>query len=344
LEHLQNLYQGAQMEIQDLQNEFEDDRQGYLSTIRELFQELSLYKQITHTILPMGEIERLTTVSTWNNETEEWTIPEIHIPRSNAIPPSLRKKEGGGSSSLRSRRTRGLTRLKMTSSSSVSNSVPSSRVSTPAALSPMDQGGSLPSSPQTERRQSRGRPTSTESDSSNNRRDSYDPLLHSNVVLRNRGIINQMGPSSLGSPGSDDNTTHRDQRPFRIPEPPVSRPRFQPQSLPSPDSDLSSSGDHSLSQHQSYSIPEPKSFRPRFQPQQLGSPRSDGDSGNEYDGGSGRSTTVSPALSFNITRPKFDPSSSGLSSPSSPLPTSNFTSSKADPLNFEITRPRFNPT
>ena len=68
-------WQQATVEIKDLTKEFEDDREGYLSTIRDLEREKSLHKQIIAEIMASSDLEKIVLASKYSEGREEWILP-----------------------------------------------------------------------------------------------------------------------------------------------------------------------------------------------------------------------------------------------------------------------------
>ena len=70
-------------EINDLQQEFEDDRTDYLDTIRKQDQQLILLQQILERVQPTlrkdsnySNIEKIKQEAKWNDEIQRWTMPQ----------------------------------------------------------------------------------------------------------------------------------------------------------------------------------------------------------------------------------------------------------------------------
>ena len=76
----------AQSEIDDLQTEFERDREDYLETIRKQEQIIKLQQQILDKIQPCirrdcnyCNIDKVRSESTWDEKSGKWNIPELGI-------------------------------------------------------------------------------------------------------------------------------------------------------------------------------------------------------------------------------------------------------------------------
>ena len=82
----------AQFEIDDLQNEFERDREDYLESIRKQERVIRLQQQILNKIQPCirrdcnyYNIDKVRSESTWDEESSKWNIPELVITKT-ALP------------------------------------------------------------------------------------------------------------------------------------------------------------------------------------------------------------------------------------------------------------------
>ena len=82
------------IEIRDLQQEFEDDRTDYLDTIRKQDKQLILLQQILERVQPTirkdsnyCNIEKIKEEAIWNDETQRWRIPDLVISKTK-LPPA----------------------------------------------------------------------------------------------------------------------------------------------------------------------------------------------------------------------------------------------------------------
>ena len=82
------------IEIRDLQKEFEEDRTDYLNTIRNQDKQLILLQQILDRVQPTlrkdsnyCNIEKIKEEAKWNDETQRWRIPESIINKTK-LPPA----------------------------------------------------------------------------------------------------------------------------------------------------------------------------------------------------------------------------------------------------------------
>ncbi|XP_049845788.1 osmotic avoidance abnormal protein 3 isoform X1 [Schistocerca gregaria] len=83
-------------ENSDLQGEFQKERTDYLETIRKLSRELKLYQQITEKIVPTlrkecnySDLEAIKKEASWNEDTEQWKLPDLVITRTRLPPTGL---------------------------------------------------------------------------------------------------------------------------------------------------------------------------------------------------------------------------------------------------------------
>jgi kinesin family protein 3/17 len=72
---LEERLRAAQAEIRDLQDEFAEEKQGYLDTLRDTTRDAALLRQLLGMVLTRGEIERLSRLSRWDADRGEWIIP-----------------------------------------------------------------------------------------------------------------------------------------------------------------------------------------------------------------------------------------------------------------------------
>eukprot|EP00466_Bigelowiella_natans_P016562 jgi/Bigna1/87357/estExt_fgenesh1_pg.C_190148 len=70
---------GSKQEIKDLQDEFENEREGYLSNIREIYREMSLHKQLLRKVVPDKFVDKIVKTSKWDDEEDCWKLPEIEF-------------------------------------------------------------------------------------------------------------------------------------------------------------------------------------------------------------------------------------------------------------------------
>jgi len=70
----------ATQEFQDLEEEFERDRQDYLKTIRELTREVALYKAIGRAAYRPGDLQVILRSSSYDDERGEWLLPKVAYP------------------------------------------------------------------------------------------------------------------------------------------------------------------------------------------------------------------------------------------------------------------------
>ena len=86
----------AQSEIDDLQTEFERDREDYLETIRKQEQIIKLQQQLLDKIQPCirrdcnyYNIDKVRSQSTWDEEAGKWNIPELVITKTTLSTPGI---------------------------------------------------------------------------------------------------------------------------------------------------------------------------------------------------------------------------------------------------------------
>ncbi|XP_068724675.1 osmotic avoidance abnormal protein 3-like [Montipora capricornis] len=92
INHIEVQLKSAQSEIDDLQTEFERDREDYLETIRKQEQMIKLQQQILDKIQPCirrdcnyYNIDKIRSESSWDEEASKWNIPELVITKT-ALP------------------------------------------------------------------------------------------------------------------------------------------------------------------------------------------------------------------------------------------------------------------
>ncbi|XP_039611630.1 kinesin-like protein KIF17 isoform X1 [Polypterus senegalus] len=86
LEATQTKLKAAQIEISDLQSEFQFERIDYLATIRRLEREVQLSQQILERVQPLirrdcnySSIDRIRSESVWDEESATWRLPEAMV-------------------------------------------------------------------------------------------------------------------------------------------------------------------------------------------------------------------------------------------------------------------------
>ncbi|TPX37660.1 hypothetical protein SmJEL517_g00434 [Synchytrium microbalum] len=66
--------EATRREVSDLQDEFRNEREGLLETIRELSRELSLKQTVATSFLPPDEISKVESRASYNDESDEWIL------------------------------------------------------------------------------------------------------------------------------------------------------------------------------------------------------------------------------------------------------------------------------
>ena len=86
------LLQSAEMDIKDVQQEFEVDRQDYLDTIRHQEQQLRLHQQILDRVLPCLRrdcnyinIDWVKSAAEWDDDSSTWQLPPLKVTKT-ALP------------------------------------------------------------------------------------------------------------------------------------------------------------------------------------------------------------------------------------------------------------------
>ena len=107
--HLEDELKSAKGEIDDLQVEFEREREDYLETIRKQEMQMSLQKQLLERIQPLlrrdcnySNLDHIMAESKWDEERARWILPELIVerttlPAAGAIAPAARKPKSGNS-------------------------------------------------------------------------------------------------------------------------------------------------------------------------------------------------------------------------------------------------------
>ena len=109
INQMEGKLKSAQSEIDDLQTEFERDREDYLETIRKQEQMIKLQQQILDKIQPCirrdcnyYNIDKIRSESTWNEEFGKWNIPELVITKTTLPTPGIMP---GASTPVRGRKS-----------------------------------------------------------------------------------------------------------------------------------------------------------------------------------------------------------------------------------------------
>ena len=96
INQMEEKLKSAQSEINDLQTEFERDREDYLETIRKQEQIIKLQQQILDKIQPCirsdcnyYNIDKVRSESTWDEEAGKWNIPELVITKTTLPTPGI---------------------------------------------------------------------------------------------------------------------------------------------------------------------------------------------------------------------------------------------------------------
>ena len=83
LKKLFTKFQGVKAEINDMEAEFQREREGMLDTIRELTKTLKLKSLVIDVFVPPEEVERIVERAEWNQETEDFNIMHIEYAGNN---------------------------------------------------------------------------------------------------------------------------------------------------------------------------------------------------------------------------------------------------------------------
>jgi len=86
--------EAAYSEIKDLQKEHQSEKETLLDTIREQNHEVDFYKKIVEIMLTEGELEKVRSKTTWDDESNTWTIPLFLVQNKQVQLPKLPKSQG----------------------------------------------------------------------------------------------------------------------------------------------------------------------------------------------------------------------------------------------------------
>jgi kinesin family protein 3/17 len=95
LQKLYQKFQVAKTEIQDQQDEFNREREGYQEQIRELSRQLKIKDLIIDHFIPQEEANKIELRSVWSEEIDDWILPNLHLSGN-----SLRAQKPGSSMGL----------------------------------------------------------------------------------------------------------------------------------------------------------------------------------------------------------------------------------------------------
>lgn len=101
----------AKGEVEDLQTEFEREREDYLETIRKQERQSALQKQLLDKVQPLlrrdcnySNLDRIMSEAKWDEDSKLWILPDVAVerttlpmPGAGGIIPSPRKSKTGGS-------------------------------------------------------------------------------------------------------------------------------------------------------------------------------------------------------------------------------------------------------
>ncbi|KAL7746526.1 hypothetical protein RI367_008176 [Sorochytrium milnesiophthora] len=88
LQKLWKKLEAAKLEIEDINEEWRNEREDLLSTIRELGRELNLKQSIMESFVPIAEIEKMERQAVFDEENDDWKILPAHMMRAEEIAPS----------------------------------------------------------------------------------------------------------------------------------------------------------------------------------------------------------------------------------------------------------------
>jgi len=72
-------------EMRDLEQEFQEEREGLLETIREQTREIKRYEQVIELLLPASEIRKIYEKSVWDEDAGEWSLPNLKVASDDAV-------------------------------------------------------------------------------------------------------------------------------------------------------------------------------------------------------------------------------------------------------------------
>ena len=126
INQMEGKLKSAQSEIDDLQTEFERDREDYLETIRKQEQMIKLQQQILDKIQPCirrdcnyYNIDKIRSESSWDEDAGKWNIPELVITKTTLPTPGI--MPGAGTPSNRGGRSPMMNRPQMNNQGQVVN-------------------------------------------------------------------------------------------------------------------------------------------------------------------------------------------------------------------------------
>jgi len=79
LKKLYQKYKSAQQEVEDIQSEFQREREDMLETVRELTRQLKLKSLVIDNFIPPEEQSKIESRAEWQEEEEEWRIPRLEV-------------------------------------------------------------------------------------------------------------------------------------------------------------------------------------------------------------------------------------------------------------------------
>merc|ERR550517_1832408 len=96
LKKMKQRVKGLNAEINDLQSEFEKDRQDYLDSIRKQDQQIKLLDQILDKVQPTlrkdcnySNLEKIRTEASWSEERQIWRLPDLTVQKTKLPPAGL---------------------------------------------------------------------------------------------------------------------------------------------------------------------------------------------------------------------------------------------------------------
>ena len=94
VDKLRNKLKYLDSEIRDLRYENERDREDFTNAIREMLKENKLFQGMIKFVLSEGEIKRITELSKWSEENEEWKIQPFSFKDKSLKLPNLKNHQG----------------------------------------------------------------------------------------------------------------------------------------------------------------------------------------------------------------------------------------------------------
>ena len=79
--------------MNDIKEEYQNEKDVLLDEIREQSQEIDFYKRLVEIVMPEKDVDKIRKKTTWDDESNSWTIPLFVMQGKQVLLPKLPKSQ-----------------------------------------------------------------------------------------------------------------------------------------------------------------------------------------------------------------------------------------------------------